>query len=162
MKKIRKGFTLVELLIVITIIGLLSAMMMVSSSEAQNAARVTKITEGFRSLSAAMMMYYNEDTAAADKLEDGEEATIITGTKRYIKNDDVFGESDTTVGAYYVVMSNGTWWLTYTLPSSTTTAALNTLLTKKAADLDLKSAAGSDPKTAAAYAGGGTIYFNVR
>ena len=157
MKRMRKGFTLVELLIVIALIGTLSAMMMVSSSEAQNSARVAKIVEGFRSLSAAMMMYYNEDTTVADKAN---EATIVAGAKRYIKNEDVFDVNEEP-GTYYVAVVGDTWWLYYTLGGSN--GAINELLQKKAAELDLKKAANAKPKSAEAYDGtGAAVYMNVR
>ena len=175
MRKMRKGFTLVELLIVITIIGMLSAMMMVSNSEAQNAARATKITEGFRSLTAAVMMYYNEDPTAAEKLTTGTgEATIVEGAKKYIKNDAVFGDAAETASTYYVKIDGDTWWLTYTLatanvaattgknPQPATGAAINDLLIKKAKELGLKSETKQRPKEAAAYNGEKTMYLNVR
>ena len=57
MKKARKGFTLVELLIVITIIAMLGTLMLVSGTDAQNAAKAVKINEGFRNLTAAVLMY---------------------------------------------------------------------------------------------------------
>ena len=160
MKRTRKGFTLVELLIVIALIGTLSAMMMVSSSEAQNSARVAKIVEGFRSLSAAMMMYYNENTTFADD-EDTDEDVIIAGAKRYIKNNAVFGSDAETQGTYYVAKVGDTWWLSYQL--SGTDGAINELLAKKAAELGLKKEATAKPKTAGAYeATGQTVYMNVR
>ena len=158
MKKARKGFTLVELLIVIGIIGTLSAMMMVSSSEAQNAARATKIIEGFRSISAAMMMYYNEDTTVADKAD---AEAIITGAKRYLKNEAVFDSAaKTTAGTYYVEVNGDTWWLSYRMNGQD--GALNELLTKKAKELDLKSAADPKPKEANEYDGEQDIFMNVR
>ena len=159
MKKFRKGFTLVELIIVIGIIGMLSSMMMLSSSEAQNSARATKIVEGFRSLSAAMMMLYNEDPISADKVT--EATVVIAGAKKYIKNDTAFGSTDSEQGTYYVEIKDGTWWLKYTLAGPTGT--INDLLAKKAKESGLKKATNAKPATAAVYDGKiATIFMNVR
>lgn len=54
----RKGFTLVELLIVIVVIGILSAMMMLSSNEAMSSARATKIASDLATLRTATMQWY--------------------------------------------------------------------------------------------------------
>ena len=69
----RKGFTLVELLIVIVVIGILSAMMMLSSTEAVTSAKASNIVSNFRNLKTAALAYYVdnldylETTAATDE-----------------------------------------------------------------------------------------------
>ena len=142
MKRMRKGFTLVELLIVITIIGLLSTMMMISGTDAQNSAKVTKIMEGFRSLSVAMMMYADaKPTEAAAATE----ATMVTGAAEYIKNDTLFAAT-AKAGVYAPVQAGSTWWLVYILPDKT--GAINDILGDKAKDYGLKKAADADPKKA--------------
>ena len=56
----RKGFTLVELLIVIVVIGILSAMMMISSTEAVTSAKASNIVSNLRNLKTAALALYTD------------------------------------------------------------------------------------------------------
>ena len=58
---IQKGFTLVELLIVIVVIGILSAMMMLSSDEAVSSARAADIINDLRNIKTATLTYFADN-----------------------------------------------------------------------------------------------------
>lgn len=55
--KMRKGFTLVELLIVIIIIGILAAAMLLSSGSASDSAAATAALSEMRAIKAAVVMH---------------------------------------------------------------------------------------------------------
>ena len=57
----RQGFTLVELLIVIIVIGILSAMMMLSSTEAVSSARAADIISDLRNMKTAALEWYADN-----------------------------------------------------------------------------------------------------
>ena len=79
----RKGFTLVELLIVIVVIGILAAMMMLSSTEAVSSARATKLISDMTQIKKAINAWYLENYerlgsgAGGDKSEIG---IMLNGT----------------------------------------------------------------------------------
>lgn len=59
MKKHQKGFSLIELLVVISIIGLLASIVMTSLNSTRVKARDTKRLASIRQIQTALEMYYN-------------------------------------------------------------------------------------------------------
>ena len=57
----RSGFTLVELLIVIVVIGVLSTMMMLSSTEAVSSAKASNIISNLRNWKTAALEWYTDN-----------------------------------------------------------------------------------------------------
>ncbi|MBQ7170399.1 MAG: prepilin-type N-terminal cleavage/methylation domain-containing protein [Synergistaceae bacterium] len=136
MKKMRKGFTLVELLIVIGIIGILGAMGMIGGTEATNIAKVTKIIDGFKKIEAVMTMYYADNYAVSDA-GTTDIADLIAGVKAHIKDaDETLTANATPVAGKYtisMVQTAGTpekWYLAYTLDTDSVTTLGPILKTK--------------------------------
>lgn len=84
----RKGFTLVELLIVIVVIGILSAMMMLSSTEAVTSAKAAKVLADMRNIKTSVLEWYTENYDRVFKDTSGKYQIYLsstkTGTAKYI------------------------------------------------------------------------------
>ncbi len=116
--KKREGFTLVELLIVIVVIGILSAMMMLSSTEAVSSARANNIIANLRNLKTAALAFYVD---SLDKIADLGKGKVIP--KDYIvkylgssNNDEINKISDKTANGkgysgYSVYITDKKLWI---------------------------------------------------
>lgn len=176
MTKSRKGFTLVELLIVIVVIGILSAMMMLSSTEAVTSAKASNIVSNMRNIKTAALAYYTDnmdavrdttytaDSVVDDVTKNGTEA-IATKIVNYLNNE----KDSSIVGAnpaYTVVVGSGTnldeWYVKYAITNdlgATEAARVKTKLAGRAKSVGLLAA--SDGQ-ATAYTTGENVYMRVR
>ena len=171
MKKFRKGFTLLELLVVIGVMGILGATGMVAGQEATNAARATTIADGLEKAATAMMMYYSDNAQIiAEKgivvAEGGSAAAVVaTGASAYLKTS--LKDEAGTKGSYCAVVdgsgATATWWVGYTFLE--TDDSLKTIMKSKAIRMGLtkevkeaSEGAGITPYDGVAE----TVYMNVR
>jgi len=90
----RKGFTLVELLIVMVIIGILASTLMLTMGGGRGKAEATKIVSDLRNLKAAAIMYYTDngvwpgDTSATDAM-----AWVTVSLDKYLDREYTDGSS---------------------------------------------------------------------
>jgi general secretion pathway protein G len=103
MKK-RTGFTLVELLIVIIIIGILAGAMLLVAGSGTDKANATKIVSDMRSLKAAALMKWADD--GNWKWVDG--TTNLADIRNYMDRD----PAASTLTSYDVVSEDGKVWVT--------------------------------------------------
>ena len=103
----RKGFTLVELLIVIVVIGVLSAMMMLSSTEAVTSAKASNIVSNLRNLKTAALAYY------VDNLDEAEKKAFSPKIADVAKYMNAGGSTETIDSTYVIVNTNnaGKWYV---------------------------------------------------
>ena len=141
MKKFRKGFTLLELLVVIGVMGIMSSMAMMAGQQTTNAARATNIADSLEKAASAMMMYYS-DNAEDIAINGDTAANIVAGANAYLKQTAALVDNQ-DYGKYtvYVVgnVPTQTWWISYTLPD-TDVAGIGPIMKNKAERMGLKKA----------------------
>ncbi len=115
----RRGFTLVELLIVIVVIGILSAMMMLSSTEAVTSARANNIVSNLRNFKTAALAMYVDQLDYAGKLKEGvykgDNSVSMDFVVKYMNNANTSTSgttTDSTLTSYGIDKhTNGDWFV---------------------------------------------------
>ena len=158
MKKARKGFTLVELLIVIGIMGILGAMGIIAGQEATSAARATAVADNLEKLATAGMMFYAENAAEIDKTGKlkADDSTVVNATalaagiNAYLKTENAI--ADTAGNNTYFATVDGsdasaTWWVGYQFGTSDGEKQIKKAMVNKVNRMGLKKAAAGDAFT---------------
>ncbi len=149
MKRTHKGFTLVELLIVMGIMGILGAMVMIGGQQASDAARGTAIADSLEKAAAAMQAYYI-DNAASINVNGTKAAKVAKGASAYLSETLVAlsTPSNLTAGQYGVYVTteddpDANWYLVYKLVANEAGAGRNVkaILASKAERMNLRKTA---------------------
>ena len=156
-KKYRKakGFTLVELLIVIVIIGILAGMMMLSTGAATDTAEATRIVSDMRNVKAACIMYF---------LDEGEwpgTGAISASVDRELD----IPIHNNTGGATFSITSgdNNSLWLNYSDSKNLATGSgVSNKLANMASRVGLYKNGTTSTTTSPDYAGGNPVLMIIR
>ena len=140
----RKGFTLVELLIVVAIIGVLGSMMMMSSTDAVDSAGANAILSNLNTMKTAAMSMYMEDTEVASQSPIALNGTDGVGSEGTVKKTlaKYLGKSSTAIGLgdqagqYGLVGSDSAWYVVYQF-ATTDTTGVKTKLAASSSKADL-------------------------
>ena len=158
--KARKGFTLVELLIVIVIIGILASSMMLSSGSATATAEASNIITDLRVMKAAALMLY------ADSMDFFNMGSITVGNvdylRRYLDNPMKLSLVSSN-NPYKFVIRTGTdpkWWVGYNLREGMKTREVGDKLSGRAGSIGMYKDSNSYA-TANIYVAGGTEVWMV-
>lgn len=150
MKK-RTGFTLVELLIVIIIIGILAGAMLLVAGSGQDKAEATKIVSDLRTLKAAVLMYWADHPNAVSADIDGKDASDLL--KPYLDRETM----ETTEGVSYVLeVGSGDAWMVGFVGSTYPPSGVETKLK------EMNNAGLYQDTDLTEYTGGKTIYMRAR
>ncbi|OPZ36071.1 MAG: Type II secretion system protein G precursor [Synergistetes bacterium ADurb.BinA166] len=139
--KKRSGFTLVELLIVIIIIGILAGAMLLVAGSGTDSAEATKIISDLRSLKSAALLYYADHPTSSV-------APTVTQLGGYMDR--------TLPGANFAVSPNATssdtWWVgRIAIPEG----GVRTKLAQRAGEVGLYNGSATAPTASEDYDGNG-------
>ena len=150
----RLGFTLVELLIVIAVIGILMSGMLLSGSSATSSARALSIVNDLRVMKQAVFLMYLDsmdhfDSGKTPKFGD---LTPASALARYIDNPGKY-DSD----RYGFAESGGRWYVTYAIGDAAGANEIKASLSGRAKTDGLLEEAGGS-----AYKSGSKVYMLAR
>ena len=109
-----KGFTLIEILIVLVVIGILSSMMVIASNESTTTAKASNIVSNLRNFSMAAMAFYTDHVEEYSTLPENSPDPLTNEVKKYLHN-----EGNITDGSKYKVVRTvedntyQVWWAGY-------------------------------------------------
>ncbi|MBQ7578327.1 MAG: type II secretion system protein [Synergistaceae bacterium] len=145
----RKGFTLIEMLIVIVVIGILSSMMMLSSTESVSSAKAADIITSLNNIKIAALAHYIDSFDVYNTTANPDEGKMIACTKLYLQNADAINmqEFSNSGGDFYSITTDSTnkkiWFVAYKFSSTGNTEQIRSKLAGRAHSAGLKSAASS-------------------
>lgn len=162
-KFMHKGFTLVEMLLVIAIIGILSSMMMVASSESVRTTEANNIVTNLRNFASAAMTFYTDSMDHFTANPNDTSTDLKSCVMKYMYNG---GNSIQNSGDYYVKNDSGKWWVGYVLSTGSNNDGIKTRLTAKAQSSNLRGSASINdfPATASTsyYNGENVVWLMIR
>lgn len=155
----RKGFTLVELLIVIIIIGILAGAMMLVAGGGRDSAEASKIISNLRNIKAAALMWIAENPSGLSNKDWTDLRTDPTPLNKFLDKKIAAGDHYKFITAD-ITENNVTrtvWLLGYDLKGANVRQGVNDRLKDQA-----KSAGLFKDDTLAEYAGGDEVYVIVQ
>lgn len=111
--KNKKGFTLVEIMIVVVIIGLLAAMAIPAFKKVRETSQEKALTNNLRQLASGADQYFLETGLSTVA------STDLVGSDKYVKTFNAVGK-DLAADAYTSPITTGLTGITATAPNGTT------------------------------------------